>query len=65
VEEGDRSTHRALVADGHTRLEQLANLLIAELEPLQGVRPRAVARLQTALEQQSVARLGGLPNLRD
>jgi len=46
---------RALVAAGYTRLEQLANVPIAELEQLHGVGPRALARLQKALEQKDMS----------
>ena len=48
---------RALVAAGHTRLSQLADVPIAELKQLHGVGPRALSRLQEALEQQDM-RLG-------
>jgi DNA repair protein RadC len=48
---------RALVAAGYTRLAQLADVPIAELKQLHGVGPRALTRLQEALEQQD-RRLG-------
>lgn len=46
---------RALVAAGYTQLAQLANVPIAELKRLHGVGPRALARLQEALEQQGMS----------
>jgi len=46
---------RALVAAGYTRLTQLANVPVAELKQLHGVGPRALARLQDALDQQSLS----------
>ena len=45
---------RALVAAGYTRLAQLADVPIAELKQLHGVGPRALTRLQEALEQQDM-----------
>jgi Helix-hairpin-helix domain len=48
---------RALVDAGYTRLAQLADVPIAELKKLHGVGPRALTRLQEALEQQDM-RLG-------
>jgi len=48
---------RALVAAGYTRLAQLADVPIAELSGLHGVGPRALTRLQEALEQHGM-RLG-------
>jgi NAD-dependent DNA ligase len=46
---------RALVAAGYTRLAQLANVPLAELKQLHGVGPRALTRLQEALEQQDMS----------
>lgn len=46
---------RALVAAGYTRLSQLANVPLAELKQLHGVGPRALTRLQEALEQQDMS----------
>ena len=46
---------RALVAAGYTRLAQLANVPIAELKQFHGVGPRALTRLQEALEQQGMS----------
>jgi hypothetical protein len=46
---------RALVAAGYTRLTQLANVPLAELKQLHGVGPRALTRLQEALEQQDMS----------
>jgi hypothetical protein len=46
---------RALVAAGYTRLTQLANVPEAELKLLHGVGPRALARLQDALDQQGLS----------
>jgi len=46
---------RALVAAGYTRLAQLANVPIAELRQLHGVGPRALTRLQEALEQHGMS----------
>ena len=46
---------RALVAVGYTRLAQLANVPLAELKQLHGVGPRALTRLQEALEQQDMS----------
>jgi len=46
---------RALVAAGYTRLAQLATVPIAELRQLHGVGPRALTRLQEALEQQGMS----------
>jgi hypothetical protein len=48
---------RALVAAGYTRLSQLADVPIVELKQLHGVGPRALTRLQEALEHQDM-RLG-------
>ena len=46
---------RALVAAGYTRLAQLANVPVTELKQLHGVGPRALARLQDALDQQGLS----------
>jgi DNA repair protein RadC len=46
---------RALVAAGYGRLAQLANVPIAELKQLHGVGPKALTRLQEALEQQGMS----------
>jgi hypothetical protein len=46
---------RALVAAGYTRLTQLANVPVAELKQLHGVGPRALARLQDALDHQGLS----------
>lgn len=48
---------RALVEAGYTRIAQLADVPVAELKQLHGVGPRALTRLQEALEQQGM-RLG-------
>jgi DNA uptake protein ComE-like DNA-binding protein len=46
---------RALTAAGYTRLSQLANVPAAELKKLHGMGPKALARLQEALEQQGMS----------
>jgi predicted flap endonuclease-1-like 5' DNA nuclease len=43
---------RALIAAGYTRLEQLADVPAAELKRLHGMGPKALARIQEALEEQ-------------
>jgi hypothetical protein len=46
---------RALVAAGYTRLAQLDKVPTAELKQLHGVGPRALTRLQEALEHQGMS----------
>jgi predicted flap endonuclease-1-like 5' DNA nuclease len=46
---------RALIAAGYTKTEQLASVPIAELRRLHGMGPKALARLQEALEEQGLS----------
>ncbi len=43
---------RALIGAGYRELGQLASVPVAELKKLHGMGPKALARLQEALEQQ-------------
>jgi hypothetical protein len=46
---------RALVAAGYRELGQLAGVPVAELKQLHGMGPKALGRLQEALEQQGLS----------
>src|SRR5712692_6825559 len=46
---------RALIAAGYTELGQLANVPASELQQLHGMGPKALARLQEALEEQGMS----------
>lgn len=46
---------RALIAAGYTELSQLANVPVAELKRLHGMGPKALTRLQEALEHQGMS----------
>ena len=46
---------RALTAAGYSELRQLAGVPASELKQLHGMGPKALARLQEALEQQDLS----------
>ena len=46
---------RALIAAGYTRTDQLAGVPISELKRLHGMGPKALSRLQEALEEKGLA----------
>jgi predicted flap endonuclease-1-like 5' DNA nuclease len=46
---------RALNAAGYTELQQLAGVPAADLKQLHGMGPKALSRLQEALEQQGMS----------
>ncbi|MEV8096889.1 helix-hairpin-helix domain-containing protein [Kitasatospora sp. NPDC085879] len=43
---------RALLGAGYTRLDELAGVPVADLRRLHGMGPKALERLQAALEEQ-------------
>ena len=46
---------RALIGAGYRELRQLAGVPVAELKQLHGMGPKALARLQEAIEQQGLS----------
>jgi hypothetical protein len=46
---------RALTAAGYTRLEQLADVPVADLKQLHGMGPKALTLLQKGLEQRGLS----------
>src|SRR3954451_5370659 len=46
---------RALIAAGYSALRQLADVPASELQQVHGMGPKALARLQEALEQQGMS----------
>jgi len=46
---------RALIAAGYTKTEHLADVPISELKRLHGMGPKALTRLQEALEEQGLS----------